>query len=178
MRIGIIGAGNIGTALAKWLGAAGHEVMLSYARDVAKLEEAARAFGAAGPLSGKIVWDCTNVLKPDLSGLEIGTATSGGETIAALIPEAKVVKGIPPFAELMHGENPLISGTPADVFMCGDDAQAKAVVARLIEALPARSVDAGPLENARYVEPAGFLLVRLAYGLGMGSRIGLALIKD
>lgn len=208
MKVGIIGAGNIGTALAKWLGAEGHEVMLSYARDVTKLEEAARAFGAAtgspaeaaafgdvvaltvpwgavpdalaaaGPMSGKIVWDCTNVLKPDLSELEIGTSISGGETIAALIPDAKVVKGIPPFAELMHSENPLISGTSAGVFMCGDDAQAKAVVAQLIEALPATAVDAGPLENARYVEPAGFLLVRLAYGLGMGSRIGLALIKD
>jgi predicted dinucleotide-binding enzyme len=45
-------------------------------------------------------------------------------------------------------------------------------------ALRATVVDAGPLENARYVEPAGFLLVRLAYGLGLGSRIGLSLLRS
>jgi predicted dinucleotide-binding enzyme len=66
---------------------------------------------------------------------------------------------------------------PAASFLCGDDADAKRVVRPLLEALPATVVDAGPLENARYVEPAGFLLVRLAYGLGLGSRISLSLLR-
>jgi 8-hydroxy-5-deazaflavin:NADPH oxidoreductase len=208
MKIGVIGAGNVGTALAKRLGAAGHEVMLSYSRDVEKMQSAATAFGAitgspaeaaafgdvvaitvpwsavldalsaAGSLAGKIVWDCTNTLKKDMSGLEIGTSISGSETIAALIPQAKVVKGIPPFAELLHSNNPTINGAPVGVFMCGDDPAAKAVVKQLIEALPANVTDAGPLENARYIEPTGFLLVRLAYGLGLGSRIGLTLTTE
>ncbi len=208
MKIGVIGAGNIGTALAKRLGAAGHQVMLSYAKDLEKLKVSAEAYGAlwgspseaaefgdivalavpwnavpdaiaaAGPMAGKTVWDCTNVLKPDLSGLEIGTSTSGAETIAALIPLATVVKAIPPFAELMHSDNPLINGEAPGVFICSDDDAAKARVADLVAALPATVVDSGPLENARYVEPAGFLLVRLAYGLGMGSRIGLSLSTD
>jgi 8-hydroxy-5-deazaflavin:NADPH oxidoreductase len=208
MKIGIIGAGNVGTALAKQLGAAGHTVMLSYSRDTAKMENAAKAFGAstgtaaeaaafgdvlaltvpwvavpdalaaAGTLAGKIIWDCTNALKPDLSGLAIGTTTSGAETIAKLTPRAKLVKGIPPFAELLHSAKPTIHGVPATVFMCGDDAAAKAVVSPLIELLPATVVDAGPLTNARYIEPAGFLLIALAYGSGFGSRIGLALTRE
>lgn len=205
MRIGIIGAGALGTALAKRLGLKGHELMLSFARDQAKLLNAAKAFGAnagtpaeaasfgevvalaapwnavetaleaAGSLAGKVVWDCTNALKPDMSGLAVGTTTSAGETIAHPAPGARVVKGIPPFAELLHSDDPTIGGVPAGCFLCGDDAEAKAMVRTLIEALPATVVDAGPLANARYAEPAGFLLVRLAYELGMGPRIGLAL---
>lgn len=207
MKIGVIGAGNVGTALAKRLGAAGHQVMLSYSRDAEKLSAAAKTFGAAtgspseavafgdvvaltvpwvgiedalkaaGSLTGKILWDCTNALKPDLSGLAIGTTTSGGETVARLAPGARVVKGIPPFAELMHSADPTVGGTPVGVFMCGDDAAAKAIVQPLIEALPTTVVDAGPLQNARYAEPAAFLLIPLAYSLGMGSRIGLQLIR-
>ena len=207
MKIGVIGAGNVGTALAKRLGAAGHQVMLSYSRDAAKLQAAAVAFGArtgspaeavafgdvvaltvpwssiedalkaAGSLSGKVVWDCTNALKPDLSGLVIGTTTSGGETIAKLAPGARIVKAIPPFAELMHSDDPTVGGKAPGTFMCGDDAEAKAVVLPLLKALPMDVVDSGPLENARYAEAAGFLLIRLGYGQGLGSRIGFALLQ-
>ncbi len=44
------------------------------------------------PLSGKIVVDCTNPLKPDLSGLTLGTDTSAAEHLAAIAPDARVVK--------------------------------------------------------------------------------------
>lgn len=208
MKIGIIGAGQLGTALAKRLASAGYEIMLSYTRDDNKLAETVAQLGVlwndplttvaiadvvaltvpwiaiedalatCGSLNGKIVWDCTNALKPNFSGLAIGTTTSAAETIAAQATGARVVKGIPPFAELLHSDNPLINGNPASVFICGDDAEAKLIVKPLLEALPADVVDAGPLENARYIEPAGFLLVRLAYGLGYGSRIGLQLVRD
>jgi len=50
--------------------------------------------------SPKILWDCTNPLKPDLSGLSIGTTTSAAEEVARLAPWANVVKAIPPFAEV------------------------------------------------------------------------------
>jgi predicted dinucleotide-binding enzyme len=205
MKIGVIGAGNIGTALAKRLVPRGHQVMLSFSRDAAKLDKMAKALGAAagtpeeaasfadvvalavpwgsvnaaivqaGPLVGKIIWDCTNALKPDLSGLAVGTDTSGGEIIAGLAGGAKVVKGIPPFAELLHSDDPTVAGKPSAAFLCGDDDAAKAAVRPLLEALPADVVDAGPLVSARFVEPAAMLLVRLAYGLGFGVRITLAL---
>ena len=178
--------------------------MLSFGRDPAKLEQAARMFGArpgspreavvfgdvvalavpweavtpalhqAGSLAGKVVWDCTNALKPDMSGLAIGTTTSGAETVQRLAPGARVVKGIPPFAELLHSADPTIDGEPVGVFVCGDDAAAKRVVANIMSSLPATVTDAGPLENARYVEPAMMLLVRLAYGHGLGPRLSLS----
>jgi predicted dinucleotide-binding enzyme len=207
MKIGVIGAGNVGTAIAMRLVPHGHQVMLSYSKDLARLQTTAAAFGAAagtpaeavrfgdvvaiavpwssiddalkqaGDLSGRLVWDCTNALKPDLSGLAIGTTTSASEVIQQRVPSARVIKAIPPFADLLHSDDPTLKGTPAGVFVCGNDLAAKATVSELVAQLPATVVDAGPLENARYVEPASFLLVRLAYGLGLGSRIGLFLAQ-
>src|SRR5438105_1621758 len=50
------------------------------------------ALKAAGDLSGKILLDVTNPMKPDLSGLEIGFTTSAGEQVAAWAAGARVVK--------------------------------------------------------------------------------------
>jgi 8-hydroxy-5-deazaflavin:NADPH oxidoreductase len=202
LKVGIIGAGELGTALAKRLQLAGHSVTLSFSRDPTKLAEAAarlaldygtpreaversdvvalvapwlaidEALGAAGPLDGKIVWDCTNPINADFSGLAVGTNTSGAEIISRKVPHAHFVKGIPPFARVLAGEEVLIDGQLATSFICGDDADAKNVVRTLLEALPVRVVDVGPLTSARFVEPAGFLLVLLAFALGHGQRIG------
>jgi predicted dinucleotide-binding enzyme len=206
MNIGIIGSGNVGTALARRLVAKTHRVMLSYSRDPQKLERTAQDCGAlAGTIpeavafgevvvlavpytasegalaqageaaAGKILWDCTNPMKPDFSGLLIGTETSAGEQIARLAPWARVVKAIPPFAEVLQSPSMIVGDGRPGVFVCGDDAGARNVVITLIEDIGAEPVDAGPLALARYVEPANMLLVALAYGSGFGSRIGLSL---
>jgi predicted dinucleotide-binding enzyme len=207
MKIGILGAGNLGTGIAKHLVIHKHQVFLSFARDTTKMtafadsigaqsgtaNEAARfsdvvvlaapwtaaavALGQAGSLDGKIIWDCTNPLKPDLSGLMLGTTTSAGEEVARMAPAARVVKAIPPFAEMLHGA-PIPPGTqkPA-TFVCGDDAAAKRIVSELVELIGAEAVDTGPLSAARFAEPMGMLLVQLAYKQGLGGRIGAVLVK-
>jgi len=49
-----------------------------------------------------------------------------------------------------------------DALMCGDHAEAKAAVAELAESIPGvRAVDAGPLENARFLENTAALLIAL-----------------
>ena len=211
MKIGIIGAGNVGTGLGKRLAAKGHDIVVSFARDPEKVREAATMIGGgaragtpqdaashgdivilatpwavtldtvqgvARALAGKIVWDATNALKPDMSGLAIGTTTSGGEEVAKAAPAAKVVKAIPPFAEVLHSPSTHIGGGRPGVFVCGDDAAARNVVLNLLNAVDADGVDAGPLTLARYTEPAGMLLAQLAYAQGMGARIGLSLLRD
>ena len=55
------------------------------------------------------------------------------------------------------------------LFYCGDDATAKRTIASLFESLDVDAVDAGPLYAARFIEPAMFLLVHLAYGQKMGQ---------
>ena len=210
MRIAILGAGNVGSALARRLAAQGHDVSLAFSRDRGKLEATARAVGAraaepreavaaaevvilatpwamtevalqcAGDLSGKLLWDCTNPLKPDMSGLMLGTETSGGEQVAAWAGStARVVKAIPPFAEQMSREEPRIveDGRSPSVFVCGDDPQARNTVAALVRGIGAEPTVAGPLSNARFTEPAGMLLVQLAHRQGMGTSIGLSLLR-
>lgn len=133
---------------------------------------------AGSPSKGTILWDCTNPLKPDFSGLLIGTTTSAGEETAALAPWARVVKGIPPFAEVMHSDSMTIGGGKAGVFVCGDDSVARETVARLVGDIGADAVIAGDLTLSRYVEPANMLLVALAYANGFGPRIGLSLRRE
>jgi predicted dinucleotide-binding enzyme len=209
MKIGIIGAGNLGTAMAVRLSKMGHAVMLSFSKDLGKLKAAAGSLGArvgapaeavefgdiiilATPwmataeafrqigkvTASKIIWDCTNALKPDMSGLLIGMTNSGGEEVARLAPWARVVKAIPPFAELLHSSNTLINGARPGVFVCGDDADARKIVAGLVADIGAEPIDAGPLHLARYTEPACMLLAHLAYVQAWGARIGLTLARE
>jgi len=49
-----------------------------------------------------------------------------------------------------------------DALICGDNAQAKATVSQIAEKIPGvRAIDAGPLENARYLESSAALLIAL-----------------
>jgi 8-hydroxy-5-deazaflavin:NADPH oxidoreductase len=211
MKIGIIGAGNIGTGLGKRLGAKGHDIVVSYARTPEKVTEAADAIGAgakpgtpeeaaahgdvvilatpwgvtlalvhslASALAGKTVWDCTNPFAPDMSELLIGTTTSAGEEIAKAAPHAQVIKAVPPFAQSLHAPSMDIGGHAPGVFVCGDDATARAVVVQLVRDVEADAVDAGPLKLARFTEPLGMLVTNLAYVRGMGPGISAILVRD
>jgi len=135
------------------------------------------ALTKAGSFSSKVVISCVNPLKANLSGLEVGTFTSGAEEIAKLIPDAKVIEVLFPFAGILQSGSLQFGDDAATQFYCGDNADAKAIVASLIAQLKLNPVDAGALSNARYLEPLGMLLVQLAYGGGMGAAIGLKLLQ-
>ncbi len=114
-----------------------------------------------------------NPLLPDMSGLAVGTTTSGAEEIAKKAPGARVVEAIPPFADVLASSSHRFDGEQTVAFYCGDDAEAKQVVAELLADLDVQAVDAGPLRNARYIEPAGFLLVQLQYAPTAQGQYGL-----
>jgi predicted dinucleotide-binding enzyme len=135
------------------------------------------ALKAAGAMAGKVLLTCVNCLKPDMSGLEVGTTTSAAEEIAQRAPGAMVVEAIPPMAPLLAARSPRIGGQPISTFFCGDDASAKATVAALLAELDVDPVDAGPLTSARYIEPAGMLAVQLAYGMGYGPDVGMRFLR-
>jgi 8-hydroxy-5-deazaflavin:NADPH oxidoreductase len=124
MRIGIIGAGSLGSALGERLGRAGHEIMVGggdRAREVASRMAAgvgsnsdAAAFGDVVVLAvpfaaieaaldgaateGRVLWSCGNALRHDLSGLAVGSDSSAAEQVARQARGARVVAAIPPFA--------------------------------------------------------------------------------
>jgi predicted dinucleotide-binding enzyme len=131
---------------------------------------------AAPALAGKVVISCNNPLRPDLSGLLLGTDTSGAEEVARLAPTAKVVEVLFPFAQQLQSGKLQIGGQRPTQFYCGDDVDAKRVVATLIGELGLKPVDAGPLTSARFLEPLGMLMVQLAYRQGMGVNIGTQLL--
>jgi predicted dinucleotide-binding enzyme len=204
MRIGIIGAGSLGSALGRRLGDAGHRIMFggeATALDVANRQhvrvggnrEAAAfaevlvlavpfaavdaALQEAGPLHGRVLWSCVNALKRDFSGLAVGFETSAGEEVARRAPGARVVAAIPPFASaIASGTSVYDEPLAPSVFLCGDDAAAKLLVAQLVSDLGADPVEAGPLSSARLVEPAMMLLVKLAYE-GVPRELGLRLLE-
>ncbi len=47
----------------------------------------------------------------------------------------------------------------------------------MVKAIGFDPVDAGPLANARLLEPLGYLNIQLGYVLGQGTAIGLKLIR-
>jgi 8-hydroxy-5-deazaflavin:NADPH oxidoreductase len=134
------------------------------------------ALQAAGSLAGKIVIDCTNPLKVDLSGLEIGHSTSAAEEIARRASGARVVKAFNSIGAA-NMANPVFGSQRATMFFCGDDAAAKTIVARLVEEIGFEPVDAGALAIARLLEPLAMLWIHLAYARGMGPDFAFNLVR-
>jgi predicted dinucleotide-binding enzyme len=134
------------------------------------------AVQAAGDLTGKVLVDCVNPIAPGFTGLSIGHTTSAAEEIARAAPGAKVVKA---FNTTGSGNmaDPRYGSEQASMFYCGDDAGAKAVLKGLGEEIGFDMVDAGPLANARLLEPLALLWITLAYAQGMGPNIAFKLLR-
>jgi 8-hydroxy-5-deazaflavin:NADPH oxidoreductase len=126
----------------------------------------------AGQLSGKTLIEISNPMKPDFSGLAIGHTTSAAEEIARGLPHAKVVKAFNTiFAQILIDGPDFGGGRRATVFYAGDDEAAKQSVRTLIESMGFEATDAGPLQNARYLEPMGMLNIWFGYIAKRGTGI-------
>jgi predicted dinucleotide-binding enzyme len=134
------------------------------------------AIRAAGDMRGKLLWSIVNPMKADLTGLQVGTTTSGAEELAKLAPNARFVAALPPFAEVLQA-GALPTPSPS-VFAYGDDAEARATVLELIRDLGADAVDAGSLFAARFFEPMMMGIVYLAYERKFGGGIGLRFLNN
>jgi predicted dinucleotide-binding enzyme len=134
------------------------------------------ALAAAGDLSDKVLLDCTCPLTPDLTGLEMGTHTSGGEFIARHAAGAKVVK-IFCTTGADNVANPVYGKTKLTMLYCGDDPDAKQVGAQLAAELGFDPIDVGPLSAARVLEPFGLLWVTLAIHRKFGTDFALNVVR-
>lgn len=182
MKIGIIGAGRIGGGIARQLAGAGHQVLLSFSRDQATLDELARQIGPAASVgspadvagSGEVV-----VISVPWSTLPLALEQAGslagkividttnqfggpplpppGETAAAFnaarMPGARYTKS---FNTLTSAFQASAAGRQGDdrvvQWLCGDDAGAKEVVAGLIEDAGFVPVDLGGTAGCAVME--------------------------
>ena len=205
MKIGIVGSGNVGGALAKSSVRAGHQVTLS-AKDPSHAEAKAKDTGArAAASAAEAVKDAEIVILAipsaavdELLG-QIGGAlggkividvtnrmkrpnisesvdgTSGAEQIQKKVPEAKVVKAFN-YAFASRQADPKVDGIQLDGFVAADDADAKATVLKLVGDIGFRSIDAGPLAMARALEALAILNISLNMSNGWPWQAGWKLV--
>lgn len=124
------------------------------------------ALRLAGPdnFAGKVVVDATNPL--DFSSgapkLSVGHSDSRGEQVQRWLPKAQVVKAFNIVGHA-HMVQPKFPGGPPDMFLCGNDAEAKRTVTELLAAFGWNTIDIGGIEGSRLLEPLCLLWV--AYGI-------------
>jgi predicted dinucleotide-binding enzyme len=134
------------------------------------------ALETAGSLAGKILIDATNPLLPRLEGLEYGQSTSGAEQVATWAPGARVVKAFNTIGNNVMAD-PSFDGRKALLFYCGDDTEAKRATHQLASELGFDAQDAGPLIQARLLEPFALLWISLALQHGYGREIAFQLMR-
>ena len=121
-----------------------------------------------GPqLAGKVVVDIANPLNSTFDGLATAPDSSSAEDVAkAIASGAKVVKAFNTTyaGTLLAGE---VAGQPLDVFIAGDDTDAKSKVAQLVTDGGMRPIDAGPLSRARQIE--GMQLLHIVTQANLGT---------
>lgn len=191
MKIAIIGAGNVGTALATSFTRAGHDVVIA-SRDP---EDAARAAAASGAriasdnvsavsdaevivpavyfanlpeIAGEIAATAAGKIVIDVSN-RVSFGASGPETDTAW-SNAEAVSQLLPQSPVIkafntlsasHQVDPIAEGVQLDGFVAGDDEAAKAVVLELVRSVGLHPVDVGPLVRARQLEGLAFLNIAL-----------------
>lgn len=200
LTIGIIGAGNMGSAFARRLATAGHRIAIT-ATDSAQAEQAAVAAGhgaRAVPTSDVARGADVVILAVPFPAADDALRAAGdltGKTVIdisnPLKPDmsglalghstsaAEEIQRMVPTARVAKAFNtvfaPLLaSSARAQVFVAADDAAAKAQVRALAESAGFEAVDAGPLAHARLLEPLGMMNIYLAYVAGRGPGIAPA----
>jgi predicted dinucleotide-binding enzyme len=130
----------------------------------AKSVEAVQMAGVDN-FEGKVVIDATNPL--DMSGgpppkLIGSLGTSSGELNQKALPGAFVVKAFNTVGHA-HFYKPEFAGGPPDMFLCGEDADAKEQVSRIGRAFGWNSIDVGGIGLSHYLEATAMVWIITAF---------------
>lgn len=196
MKVAVIGAGHVGSALGSSLARAGHAVTYGVrdpgsdrhaGRTVASVADAVQAselailatpwdateaaLAAAGDFGGRPLLDATNPIGPGFA-LTHAHTDSGGEQVARWARGARVVKVFDTTGAENLADASYPGGRPV-MFACGDDASAVQLACGLAEDIGFRAVALGGLQRARLMEPVALLWIRLSRSIGRGHALGL-----
>ena len=126
-------------------------------------------------LAGKILIDCTNPVKGDLSGVSIGQTTSAAEQIQSWAPNCTVVKAFNQIGFNIMAD-PVLEDRKAVLFLAGDIASANSIVESLASELGFEVVVMPSLSDARLLEPLAMIWISMAYKLGYGREFAFSMI--
>lgn len=195
MKVAIIGAGNVGKALATSITRAGHDVTIA-ARDPQHAVAAGQETGAtpadsnAAAVSGA---DVVILAIPYLGAgrqvaAEIRDVVGGTAVIDVTNPMKADYSGLAtegssaaeefqkllPEANVVKAFNTIFAANQAnpsaevDGYVAGDDEKAKRTVISLVQSMGFTPVDVGPLSSARYLEGMAFINIGLNAANGWG----------
>jgi 8-hydroxy-5-deazaflavin:NADPH oxidoreductase len=194
MKIAVIGAGNVGKALATSISRAGHEVTIS-AKHPEHAQEAATEIGvtpaesnAAAAADADVVIlavpygsageEVAPEIRDEVAGRTVidvtnplkpdysglATDTSAAEELQRQLPEASVVKAF----NTIFAANQAQPSREIDAYVAADDEKAKQTVVSLVESMGFTPLDVGPLTSARYLEGMAFINIGLNAQNGWG----------
>ena len=205
MKFAIIGAGNVGGAVARAVTGAGHQAVVAspsadeltslggqvdvqtttYNREAVNGADAvvlAVPFGAvegiAADLAGELAGKIVIDATNPLAEDLSGLATSGtsaAELVQQAAPNARVVKAFNTVFAANQAA-PEVEGTQLDGFVAADDAEAKQTVIDLLDQVGYRTIDVGLLSFARYLEGMALINISLNANNGWAWQTGWKLV--
>ncbi len=118
-------------------------------------------------LAGKVVIDVTNPLDFSTGAprLAVSGNDSAGEQIQNSLPKARVVKAFNIVGNA-HMFRPDFPGGPPDMFICGNDDDAKQAVTDICAAFGWPTIDIGGIEGARLLEALAMLWINQGFRTG------------
>ncbi|HET7169892.1 MAG TPA: NAD(P)-binding domain-containing protein [Candidatus Limnocylindrales bacterium] len=114
----------------------------------------------APSVAGKPVVDATNRMSFGAAGPDIDTTSSNAEDLAALLPDARIVKAFNTLFAANQAD-PIAEGIQLDGYVAADDDAARATVLELVRSIGLDPVDVGELARARQLEAMAFLNIYL-----------------
>lgn len=191
MKVAIIGAGNVGKALATALSQAGHKVTIT-ARDPKHATLAAESTGATAAASNAAAAKTADVVIAAVPAASLAEVAAEIREPAAGKPVVDVSNRMTPGQEGLdidtttsnaeelawmlpespvvkafntvfasHQADPVAEGVRLDGFVAADDDAAKQTILDLVESIGLHPVDVGPLKRARQLEGIAFLNIAI-----------------
>lgn len=191
MKIAIIGAGNVGRALATSFTRSGHSVVIT-SRDPAEAGAVSTTTGARVAKSNvdaartsdvvilAIPFDSAEAVAAEIRDVVAGKPVVDVSNRMSFGPNGPAIDEGPSNAERLAGwlpeaqivkafntvfasnqADPVVEGIQLDGFVAADDATAKATILELVASIGLRPIDAGPLGRAQQLEQLAFLNIAL-----------------
>lgn len=207
MKVGIIGAGDVGGTLGMRWRQKGHEIMFGIrnrqSRNVQKLIELDKNL-EFGEIKETVAFGDVIVFAVPWTSVEETILIAGNLTDKIIIdptnPLTPDLKGLAlentSAAETMSNlakskkvvkafnmigaqtlNNLIYDSQRADLFICGDDSHAKQIVRELAIDIGFDVIDVGPLVNARLLESLALLWIELAFRQKLGPNIAFKLLR-